>query len=160
MRSHTHSHHHLHRAGIGFDRVFDLLEQASRTQNADNYPPFDSIRIDDERYQIVLAVAGFSEPDITITATGTLLTVRGEQAASVEGTVLHRGIARRPFERRFELADHLVVTSAALANGLLTIDLERQVPEAMKPRQIAITGAAPVLAGGHRAEEGTASAAA
>ena len=130
----------LHRSSIGFDRVFDLLEAASRTQGGDNYPPFDSLKLDEDSYRITMAVAGFSEDDLTITSQANLLMVSGERKAEPEGEYLHRGIANRAFSRRFELAEHVHVTGARLVNGLLSIDLKREVPEAMKPRRIEIGG--------------------
>lgn len=128
----------LHRSSIGFDRVFDLLESAARNQASDNYPPFDSIKLDEDRYRVTMAVAGFRESDLTITTQGNLLLVSGEHKGEPEGEYLHRGIATRPFQRRFELAEHVRVTGARLADGLLSIDMKREVPEAMKPRQIRI----------------------
>lgn len=137
----------LHRSSVGFDRVFDLLEAAAaRGQTADNYPPFDSIKLADDQYRICMAVAGFSEADIEITAQANWLTVSGERKEEPEGEYLHRGIATRPFQRRFELAEHVQVTGARLVDGLLTIDLKREVPEAMKPRRISV-------ASGERAEQ-------
>ncbi|SEM24796.1 molecular chaperone IbpA [Luteibacter sp. UNCMF331Sha3.1] len=130
----------LHRSSIGFDRVFDLLESAARTQQTDNYPPFDSIKLGDDSYRITMAVAGFTQDELTISAQGNLLLVSGEHKVEPEGEFLHRGIASRAFNRRFELAEHIYVTGARLANGLLSIDLKREVPEAMKPRRISING--------------------
>jgi len=133
----------LHRSGIGFDRVFDMLETAARTPNTDNWPPFDSVRLGEDSYRLTMAVAGFSEEEIEISAQANLLVVSGEHKGEPEGEYLHRGIANRPFSRRFELADHVKVVGARLANGLLSIDLQREVPEAMKPRRIAINTTAP-----------------
>lgn len=130
----------LHRSSIGFDRMFDLLESAARTQQSDNYPPFDSIKLGDDSYRITMAVAGFTEDELTISAQGNLLFVSGEHKVEPEGEFLHRGIANRAFNRRFELAEHIYVTGARLANGLLSIDLKREVPEAMKARRISING--------------------
>ncbi|KLD74544.1 hypothetical protein Y886_31970 [Xanthomonas hyacinthi DSM 19077] len=133
----------LHRSSVGFDRMFDLLEAAaSRGQGTENYPPFDSIRISDDQYRLTMAVAGFTEEDLDISAHGNWLTVAGERKAESGGEYLHRGIATRPFERRFELAEHVHVVGAQLANGLLTIDLKREVPEALKPRRIEISAKA------------------
>ncbi|SEO67445.1 molecular chaperone IbpA [Luteibacter sp. UNC138MFCol5.1] len=131
----------LHRSSIGFDRVFDLLESAARTQQGDNYPPFDSVKLSDDAYRITMAVAGFTEDELSISAQGNLLLVSGEHKTDPEGEFLHRGIANRAFSRRFELAEHIYVTGARLANGLLSIELKREVPEAMKPRRIAIDSA-------------------
>jgi molecular chaperone IbpA len=133
----------LHRSSVGFDRVFDLLEAAAaRGQTSDNYPPFDSIKLAEDQYRIAMAVAGFGEADIEVTAQANWLTVAGERKEEPEGEYLHRGIATRPFQRRFELAEHVQVTGARLVNGLLTIDLKREVPEAMKPRRIDIASGA------------------
>jgi molecular chaperone IbpA len=132
----------LHRSSIGFDRVFELLESAARTPPADHYPPFDSLKINDDQYRIVMAVAGFREDELTISNQANVLVVSGERKAPEEGEYLHRGIASRSFSRRFELAEHMLVTGARLADGLLTIELRREIPETMKPRRIAIaTGA-------------------
>ncbi len=133
----------LHRSSVGFDRMFDLLEAAaSRGQAADNYPPFDSIKLADDQYRVTMAVAGFREQDLEISSQGNWLTVSGERHSEAEGEYLHRGIATRPFQRRFELAEHVKVTGAKLADGLLSIDLRREIPEAMKPRRIDIESAA------------------
>jgi len=129
----------LHRSSVGFDRMFDLLEAASvRGQTAENYPPFDSIKLADDRYRVTMAVAGFRDEDLEISTQGNWLTVSGERHGQAEGEYLHRGIANRPFQRRFELAEHVHVTGATLADGLLSIDLKREVPEAMKPRRVKI----------------------
>lgn len=132
----------LHRSSIGFDRVFDLLEAAARTQTNDNWPPFDSVKLSEDKYRITMAVAGFSREDVTITVQANMLTVSGERKGEQEGEVLHRGIANRPFNRRFELAEHMQVTGARMENGLLVIDLKREVPEAYKLRNIEIGGPA------------------
>ena len=129
----------LHRSSVGFDRMFDLLEAAaSRGQAGDNYPPFDSIKLADDHYRVTMAVAGFREDDLEISTQGNWLTVHGERQGDTEGEYLHRGIANRPFQRRFELAEHVQVVGAKLANGLLSIDLKREIPEAMKARRINI----------------------
>lgn len=129
----------LHRSSVGFDRMFDLLEAASvRGQTAENYPPFDSIKLADDQYRVTMAVAGFRDEDLEISTQGNWLTVSGERHGQAEGEYLHRGIANRPFQRRFELAEHVHVTGATLADGLLSIDLKREVPEAMKPRRVKI----------------------
>jgi len=129
------------RSMVGFDRLFDLLENQSRQNPGDNYPPFNIERRGDDAYRITLAVAGFKPADIDITAQQNLLVVsgrKGEEAA--EGRMLHVGIAQRGFERRFELADFVRVDAANLEDGLLVIDLVREIPEAMKPKKIAIGG--------------------
>jgi molecular chaperone IbpA len=134
------------RNAIGFDRLFDVLETAARNGAPDNYPPFDIERSGDDSYRVTLAVAGFAADEIELTAQQNLLVVTGKKAESDEGrTFVHRGIAARGFERRFELADYVQVSGANLENGLLTIDLVREVPEAMRPRKIAIAGQTPVL---------------
>jgi len=129
----------LYRSSIGFDRVFDLLENASRVTTIDNWPPYDIIKTGEDDYRISMAVAGFSEDELTITQDQNMLVLSGQKANEDEGQYLHRGIAGRTFQRRFELADHVKVTGAGLANGLLTVELKREVPEEMKPRRIAIT---------------------
>lgn len=131
------------RSTVGFDRLFDLLENHARRGSGDNYPPFNIERRGDDAYRITLAVAGFKTADIDITAKQNLLVVqgrKGEEAPADSSQFLHVGIAQRGFERRFELADFVLVENAALEDGLLVIDLVREVPEAMKPRKIAIGG--------------------
>jgi len=131
------------RSTVGFDRLFDLLETGARGDGADGYPPFDIAREGEDNYRITLAVAGFRPDDIEIVAQQNQLTVTGKRAEDKdEGQYLHRGIAARPFERRFQLADFVEVRSADFENGLLSIALQRVVPEAMKPRKIAIGGSA------------------
>ena len=127
------------RSAIGFDRLFDVLEGAARSNATDNYPPFDIERQGDDAYRITLAVAGFKQDEIELTAQQNLLTVTAKKAGSEEGrNFVHRGIALRAFERRFELADYVQVKGASLKNGLLHVDLVREIPEAKKPRQIPI----------------------
>lgn len=127
------------RSTVGFDRLFDLLEKQNRTNGGDNYPPFNIERRGDDEYRITLAVAGFRIQDIDITAQQNLLTVQGRKRDELpDGEMLHVGIANRGFERRFELADYVRVKNADLSDGLLLIDLVREVPEAMKPKKIAI----------------------
>lgn len=134
------------RSTVGFDRLFDLLETNARTAQGDNYPPFDLERRGEDRYRITLAVAGFKRDEIEITAQQNLLLVTGKKDAAEQdrSKFLHVGIANRSFERRFELADFVRVEDASLADGLLTIDLVREIPEAMKPQKIAI-GTAPAI---------------
>ena len=130
------------RTTVGFDRLFDLLESQVRNQAGDNYPPFNIERRDEDSYRITLAVAGFRERDLDITAQQNLLTIQGKKRDdTVEGEMLHVGIANRGFERRFELADFVRVANADLADGLLTIELVREVPDAMKPKKVMIGGA-------------------
>jgi molecular chaperone IbpA len=127
------------RSTVGFDRLFDFLENTG--QAAENYPPYDVEKVADDRYRITIAVAGFKAGEIDITSHQNLLTVTGRRAEAAEGekrTLLYAGIATRAFERRFQLADFVRVDTADLADGLLTIDLVREVPEAMKPRKIDI----------------------
>jgi len=128
------------RSTVGFDRLFDLLENNARASGGDNYPPFNIERLAEDSYRITLAVAGFKAADIDITAQQNLLVVAGRKGeeTSASAQYLHLGIAQRGFERRFELADFVRVENAALEDGLLVIDLVREVPEAMKPRKISI----------------------
>ncbi len=130
----------LYRSSVGFDHLFNLLENASRgDQKNGGYPPYNIEALGKDQYQITLAVAGFAESDLDIQSNQNKLTIKGQQApVEKERTFLHQGIAARNFERTFELADHVRVTSAALENGLLKIDLVREIPEAMKPRRIEI----------------------
>ncbi|TIS98100.1 MAG: Hsp20 family protein [Mesorhizobium sp.] len=127
----------LYRSSIGFDRIFNLLENAPQT--VDSWPPYDIERSDGHSYRVTIAVAGFSEDDLDISHEPNLLIVSGERKEQDKVEYLHRGLSVRPFTRRFELADHMTVTGASLNNGLLTIDLVREVPEEMKPRRITIT---------------------
>lgn len=131
------------RSTVGFDRLFDLIENNARLQQSDNYPPFNIERLSEDRYRVTLAVAGFRPDEIDITAQQNLLQVVGrkdEASSGDRGKFLHVGIANRSFERRFELADFVRVERADLADGLLVIELVREVPEAMKPKKIAING--------------------
>ena len=128
---------------VGFDRVFDLLERQARAQAGDNYPPFNIERQGDDTYRITLAVAGFKPDELDITAQQNLLVVKGNKSETDGRQFLHLGIANRSFERRFELADFVRVENADLADGLLVIDLVREVPEAMKPKKVLI-GAKPL----------------
>ncbi|MDX8326188.1 Hsp20 family protein [Agrobacterium tumefaciens] len=128
----------LYRSSIGFDRVFNLLENAQRTRSISDWPPYDIIRTSEDSYQISIAVAGFTRDEIDVTFQSNLLTVTGKRHETPTEGYLHRGIAARPFEHRFELADHVRVSGAELKNGLLSIDLVREIPEALKPRKIDI----------------------
>jgi molecular chaperone IbpA len=128
----------LFRSTVGFDRVFDLLDNASRLTSVDNWPPYDIVKSGEDEYRVTLAVAGFTENELNVTQERNLLVVSGEKAANEDVQYLHRGIAGRSFQRRFELADHVRVVGAKLAHGLLTVELKREVPEAMKPRRIDI----------------------
>jgi molecular chaperone IbpA len=131
----------LYRNSIGFDRLASLLASAQRVEQGGGYPPYNIVSEDENRYRITMAVAGFAQDDLDITSEQNTLTVTGKRNDEEDGSserFLHRGIANRAFERRFNLADHVRVTGASLENGLLHIDLEREIPEAMKPRKIEI----------------------
>jgi molecular chaperone IbpA len=129
----------LWRSTIGFDRLFDLVETAQRA-GEDNYPPYNIERLADDRYQIALAVAGFAPDEISVTAEQNVVTIEGGKNDKAEREYIYRGISARPFKRQFNLADYVQVKSAAFDNGLLKIELVREVPEAMKPRRIPIDG--------------------
>ena len=128
----------LFRSSVGFDRVLNLLENASRIEPIDNWPPYDIVKTGDDTYRICMAVAGYTQEDLTITHEPNMLVVTAQKADDGEAEYLHRGIAARAFQRRFELADHVKVSDASLVNGLLTIDLVREVPESMKPKRIPV----------------------
>ncbi|MBX5050833.1 Hsp20 family protein [Rhizobium lentis] len=128
----------LFRSSIGFERMLNALEAAGRAETIDNWPPYDIIKTGEDDYRIAMAVAGFSQAELAITQEQNMLVVSGQKANGEDVQYLHRGIAGRSFQRRFELADHVKVVDAGLVNGLLTIDLKREIPEEMKPRQIAI----------------------
>ncbi len=134
------------RSTVGFDRLFDLLENSGRTAQGENYPPFNIERNGEDHYRITIAVAGFRSDDIEITAQQNLLLVSGKkpQDGEDEREFLHMGIANRNFERRFELADFVRVADASLADGLLVIDLIREIPDAMKPRKVSINSGAKI----------------
>jgi molecular chaperone IbpA len=129
----------LWRSTIGFDRLFDLAASAQR-MSEDNYPPYNIERLDKDRYAISLALAGFAPDEIAITAEQNVLTVEGGKTEKPERTFLYRGISNRPFKRQFSLADYVQVGGATFDNGLLRIELVREVPEAMRPRRITING--------------------
>ena len=139
----------LYRSTVGFDRLFSLLDQATGLESVPSYPPYNIERTGENAYRITVAVAGFAEPELSIEVKENTLTIRGEKQAKQnekDGEVLYQGIAARAFERRFQLADHVVVKGAALENGLLHVDLVREIPEAMKPRTIPIgNGSAKVI---------------
>ncbi len=131
----------LSRSFIGFDRMAHLIDNATKFSGSTAYPPYNIVQLGDDDYAIELAVAGFSQDEIEIETHENVLSVTGTQGPrEVEGEYIHRGIAERGFERRFQLADHVVVTEANMDNGLLRIALKRELPEAMKPRKIAISG--------------------
>ena len=129
----------LFRTSVGYDRMAQMMNQAHRNdqQNA-AYPPYNIETLEDNHYQITLALAGFTQDDVQITSEQNVLVVRGKTNCDVERKYLHRGIATRSFERKFQLADHVKVTTAAMENGLLHIQLMKEIPEAMKPRTIEI----------------------
>ena len=131
----------LFRSTVGFDRLSKLLESNLPNDASVSYPPYNIVKVTDDNYRITMAVAGFAEKDIDITAKENQLIVQGKAApeqADPNAVFLHRGIAERAFERRFQLADHIRVTNANLDNGLLTVELVREIPETMKPRKIEI----------------------
>ncbi|QBR71447.1 molecular chaperone [Beijerinckiaceae bacterium] len=133
----------LYRSTIGFDRLFNMIDQAAGLETMPSYPPYNIERTGDNAYRISVAVAGFGEKDLSIETKENNLTIRGsreirEGSEAAKTEVLYQGIAARAFERRFQLADHVLVTGASLENGLLHVDLVRELPEAQKPRQIPI----------------------
>ncbi|MEM1105581.1 MAG: Hsp20 family protein [Pseudomonadota bacterium] len=135
----------LYRTMVGIDRMASMLDTAARLDGAQGYPPYNIERVGDDRFTIEIAVAGFGEADLDIELKESLLTVAGKKNggdSEAERDFLHRGIAERGFIRRFQLADHVMVRGASLENGLLKIDLQRELPDAAKPRKIAIGGAA------------------
>jgi len=134
----------LYRSTVGFDRLFSLLDQVGGLDASSGYPPYNIERTDENAYRVTVAVAGFTERELSLEVKENTLTIRGEkQVAEKAGEVLYQGIAARAFERRFQLADHVEVKGASLENGLLHVDLKREIPEAMKPRQIPIGGGSP-----------------
>ena len=129
----------LYKTSVGFDHLASMLDSLSNDGAGNGYPPYNIERIDENEYRISMAVAGFGDDDLSIVVEKNTLTVTGEKRVEIdEGDFLHRGIAARSFERRFNLADHVEVKSAELENGLLHIELIREIPEAMKPKTIAI----------------------
>lgn len=136
----------LYRSAVGFDRMTSLLDAAQKNAAADSYPPYNIVKTGEDAYQISVAVAGFGSDDLDIEVRDGQLVVAGRGASEDEDVnFLHRGIARRAFERRFQLADHVEVKAADLKDGLLVIDLVREIPEAMKPRKIEIQAATTVI---------------
>ena len=138
----------LYRSTVGFDRLFSMLDQAAGAESGPGYPPYNIERTGELDYRISVAVAGFAEGELSIESRENTLTIRGSKESvpvepGVKREVLHQGIAARAFERRFELADHVTVGGASLVNGLLHVDLVREIPEAQKPRQIPIGKAGP-----------------
>jgi molecular chaperone IbpA len=130
----------LWRSTVGFDRLFDLAQAAAQHAGEDNYPPYNIERLGEDSYQISLAVAGFSPDEISITAEQNVVTIEGNKPEKAEREFLYRGISTRHFKRQFNLADYVQVKNASFDNGLLQIELVREIPEAMKPRKIAING--------------------
>ncbi len=132
----------LYRSAVGFDRLAGLLESAARTSQENGWPPYNIETTGENAYRIEIAVAGFKPDELTLEVKENLLTVTGRKTANDDAaanrTYLHRGLAERDFERRFQLADYVVVTDASLDNGLLAISLKRELPEALKPRRIEI----------------------
>ena len=126
------------RSTIGFDRLIDLMEDTVRLTGGDNYPPYNIEKIGEDHYQIAVALAGFTPDEVTITAEQNVLTLEGRKTDRAAHQYLYQGISSRPFRRVFNLADYVQVKGASFENGTLKIDLVREVPEAMKPRQIAI----------------------
>ncbi|MEL6585577.1 MAG: Hsp20 family protein [Pseudomonadota bacterium] len=134
----------LYRASVGFDRMASVLDRAMAADTATTYPPYNIEKLGEDAYRISIAVAGFTADELSVEARENALTVSARKAErESKPTYLHRGIATRTFEKTFQLADHVHVTGAAHADGMLHIELERQVPDALKPRQIEITKAAP-----------------
>lgn len=135
----------LWRSTVGFDRLFDMLsDDVFRMTNEENYPPYNIERNGDDTYEVSLAVAGFAPEEITITAEQNVLTVEGRKADKAEHNYLYQGIATRTFHRQFNLADYVEVKGATFENGLLRIQLVRELPEAMKPRRVEIKNGAPM----------------
>lgn len=131
----------LYRSTVGFDRVFDMLDQATRIEPMISWPPYNIEKTGEDQYRITMAVAGFEPDEIELTQHETTLTITGQKGGAEEGSqYLHRGIATRTFRQTFNLADHVKVTRANLDNGLLSIDLCREVPEELRPRRIEIAG--------------------
>ena len=137
----------LYRQTVGFDRLFGLLDQAGGFDGSSSYPPYNIERTGENAYRVTLAVAGFSREELSVETRENTLSIRGSKEPPTEAKdgreVLHQGIAARAFERRFQIADHVIVTAASLVNGLLQVDLVREIPEAQKPRQIEIGAGAP-----------------
>ena len=130
----------LYRNAIGFDRLFNMMESNTPKNTSGGYPPYNIEHKDENNYRITMAVAGFSDDQLDLTQKENMLIVKGERKAEAEKTFVYQGIAERDFERKFQLADYVKVVGASMVNGLLHIDLEREIPEAMQPRKIAING--------------------
>ena len=130
----------LWRSTTGFDRLFDVLDEVQRTAE-ETYPPYNIERFDENRFRISVALAGFTPEEVALTVEQNVLTLEGQKSEKEGKTFLHRGVSARNFKRQFTLADHVEVKGARFENGLLVVDLVREIPEAMKPRRIAINGA-------------------
>ncbi|MGO4714929.1 Hsp20 family protein [Bradyrhizobium sp. 2TAF24] len=141
----TYDLHPLWRSTIGFDRLFNMLDETQHRAD-DNYPPYNIERLGEDRYRISLALAGFGPDEIAVTAEQNVLTVEGRKNDKEQCEYLYQGISARPFKRQFNLADYVQVTAATFDSGLLRVDLVREIPEAMKPRRIAINGSAMQIA--------------
>jgi molecular chaperone IbpA len=128
----------LWRSTVGFDRLFDLIDESIRGTDDDNYPPYNIERTGEDTYHVLLALAGFAPDEVAVTAEQNMLAVEGRKAEKGDHQYLYQGISGRPFRRQFSLADYVQVKGASFKNGLLHIDLVREVPEAMKPRRIPI----------------------
>jgi molecular chaperone IbpA len=138
----------LYRSTVGFDRMLSMLDQLDGVEGSSNYPPYDIARTGENAYRISVAVAGFNDADLSIETKENRLAIRGEKQTNDEekaGDVLYQGIAERTFERSFQLADHVEVKGASLENGLLHVDLVREIPEAMKPRAIPIASSSKLV---------------
>lgn len=132
----------LWRSTIGFDRLFNVLDEVQRTAE-ESFPPYNIERLDENRFQISVALAGYTPDEVTLTAEQNVLTLEGKKTEKEEKAFLHRGISTRSFKRQFTLADHVEVKGARFEDGLLLVELQREIPEAMKPRRIAINGLSP-----------------
>ena len=137
----------LYRSTVGFDRLASILDNVTRSDGGSSYPPYNIEKTDDDTYRITIAVAGFADDELTIEARDGQLVISGKKTEEEEDSnFLHRGIATRAFEKRFQLADHVRATDAVTENGLLHVDLVREVPEALKPRKIEIAKSRPIEA--------------
>ncbi|WP_162047494.1 Hsp20 family protein [Vibrio taketomensis] len=130
----------LYRSAIGFDRLFNMMETSSAKNSSGGYPPYNIEQKDEHKFRITMAVAGFAEDQLDLTQKDNMLIVKGERNVEEGKNYVYQGIAERDFERKFQLADYVKVVGASMENGLLHIDLEREIPEAMQPRKIAING--------------------
>ncbi|WP_198939275.1 Hsp20 family protein [Motiliproteus sp. MSK22-1] len=136
----------LYRSSIGFDRLASLIENASNSNSQNGYPPYNIELLNENKYRITMAVAGFADADLDIQSQANTLVIKGNKpSGSDKRQFLYQGIAERGFERRFQLADYVRVVSASIENGLLHVDLEREIPEAMKPRKIEISNGTTLL---------------